>query len=268
MQQLALPAALVEVQHRPGLLQEARIAREDPRAVLPRPDRVLRQPARDRRRRRRADGALDHQPVQLSAREARQRDAQLARQLARDRLDLRDLLRGKNGAGDQTALDPQDQSSRSRAKRLRQRPIDLGVAVQPPSDLGVAQPVGPVEHQLGPLHDLVRQRVARRPTLELAALLDAQTISAGRRAITSIFDAPPAAPPHNQTELTAVTTKCRLRTKRLREPKIALLAQSSTSANPQVESEASRSVYRIHRRSLRAPSRRVLHCRLADSRQS
>jgi len=68
VQQLALPAAFVEIQDRVGLLQEPWIAREDPRAVLPRPDRVLGQPARDRRRRRVAHRALDHQPMQLSAR--------------------------------------------------------------------------------------------------------------------------------------------------------------------------------------------------------
>jgi hypothetical protein len=67
VQPFALPPALVEIEHRPRLLEKARVAREDPRAVLPRADRVLGQPARDRRRRRLADRALDHQPVQLSA---------------------------------------------------------------------------------------------------------------------------------------------------------------------------------------------------------
>jgi hypothetical protein len=41
VQPLALPAAAVEVQDRTRFLGEARVAREDPRAVLPRPDRVL-----------------------------------------------------------------------------------------------------------------------------------------------------------------------------------------------------------------------------------
>ncbi len=41
VQQLAFPATFVEVEHRAGLLQEPRIAGKDPRAVLPRFDRVL-----------------------------------------------------------------------------------------------------------------------------------------------------------------------------------------------------------------------------------
>lgn len=41
LQQLALPAALVEVEHPPSLLQEVGVAREDPRTDLPRLDRVL-----------------------------------------------------------------------------------------------------------------------------------------------------------------------------------------------------------------------------------
>jgi hypothetical protein len=48
VQQLAVPAAAVEVQDAAGLGGEVGIAREDPRAVLPALDRVLRQPAPDR----------------------------------------------------------------------------------------------------------------------------------------------------------------------------------------------------------------------------
>jgi len=107
LEQLALPATLVEVQPPPGLLQGVGVAGEDPPAVLPRLDRVLRQPAPDRRGGRLADAALDHEPVQLSPREARDRDALIVGQLARDRLDLRELFRGENGADDPTALDPQ-----------------------------------------------------------------------------------------------------------------------------------------------------------------
>jgi hypothetical protein len=63
MQQLALPAPLVEVEHRPRLLQKSRIGGKDPGAVLPGPERILSQPAGDRRGRRLADAALDHEPV-------------------------------------------------------------------------------------------------------------------------------------------------------------------------------------------------------------
>jgi hypothetical protein len=104
------PAALehprVEIEYPPGLFGEGGIAREDPRARLPRLDRVIVQPAPDRRRGRVGHAALDHQPVQLSAREAPQRDAVGDRQLARERLDLGDLLRGENGAGDPRAACP------------------------------------------------------------------------------------------------------------------------------------------------------------------
>ena len=103
----ALKGAGVEVQHPAGFGGEVGVAREDPRARLPRLDRVLVQPAPDRRRRRLGDAALDHQAMQLSPGEARERQLVGTRQLARDRLDLGDLLRGENDAAGQTALDPQ-----------------------------------------------------------------------------------------------------------------------------------------------------------------
>ena len=93
LKQLALTAALVEIEDRPGLLHELRVAREDPRALLPGLDRVLRQPAADRRSRRLADGLLDDEAVKLRTAEARQRQPMGLGQFARDRLDLRDLVR-------------------------------------------------------------------------------------------------------------------------------------------------------------------------------
>ncbi len=57
MQQLAFPAAFVEVEHTAGLLGEPRVAREDPRPVVPWADRVLRQPAPAALRERRGGGA-------------------------------------------------------------------------------------------------------------------------------------------------------------------------------------------------------------------
>jgi hypothetical protein len=117
LKQLALPAAGVEVKHPAGLLQEVGVARKDPRLVAPRADRVISEPAPDRRRRRLADGLLDDEAVDLRSTEARQRQPELLGQLARDRLDLRDLLRGENDAGDRTALCPQD------PRCLRQRTV-------------------------------------------------------------------------------------------------------------------------------------------------
>jgi hypothetical protein len=48
MQQLALPAAGVQIEDPAGLLRERGVAGEDPGAVLPWLDRVLREPAPDR----------------------------------------------------------------------------------------------------------------------------------------------------------------------------------------------------------------------------
>jgi hypothetical protein len=67
-QQLALEAALVEVEDRAGLLLEVRVAREVPRVVVPRTDRVLGQPAPYRRPGDlRDDPALDRLAGDLSA---------------------------------------------------------------------------------------------------------------------------------------------------------------------------------------------------------
>jgi site-specific DNA recombinase len=100
LKQLSFPAALVEIEDPAGLLGELGVAREDPRAVVPRADRVLCQPPPDRDRRDcRDDPALDRLPGQLSARPARERDAPLGRQLARQRLDLGHLRRGEKRRG-------------------------------------------------------------------------------------------------------------------------------------------------------------------------
>jgi hypothetical protein len=86
-------------------------------------------------------------------------------------------------------------------------PNDLGRAIEPRRDLDIAQPVRRIEHQLGPLHDLVRQRVASRPTLELDALLGAQDDLCGAASHHLTSSTPSAESlPANQTELTAVTT--------------------------------------------------------------
>ena len=94
-QPLGVRDAGVEVKREGGLLGEVGVAREDPGTRLPRLDRVLVQPAPDRRRRRFSHAPLDHQAVQLNPGESGERQLVGARQLARDRLDLGDLLRGK-----------------------------------------------------------------------------------------------------------------------------------------------------------------------------
>ena len=108
LQQFPLPPALVQVQDPTRLLGELRVAREDPRAIVPRANRVLPQPPPDRDRRdRRDDPALDRLPGELSARPARERNALLGRQLACQRLDLGHLRRGKNAAADPAVVAPQ-----------------------------------------------------------------------------------------------------------------------------------------------------------------
>lgn len=71
-QQPPLRQALVEIQDAPGLGLEVGIAR-DLRALLPRLQRAVVQPAPDRRGRRVRDALLDEQAMQLSAREPAQR---------------------------------------------------------------------------------------------------------------------------------------------------------------------------------------------------
>ena len=130
-QTLALEDPGVEVQRPAGLGREGRIAREDPRSRLPGLDRVLVQPAPDRRRRGVGDAALDHQSMQLSAREPAQRQPVRERQLARDRLDLGDLLWGENGAGDPRAACPSTHPSAARRTFVatsRQSPASYPIA--------------------------------------------------------------------------------------------------------------------------------------------
>jgi hypothetical protein len=104
VKELALPAALVEIQDPAGLLGEVPITREDPRAPRPRTDRVLGQIAPHRGARDRAhDPARDRLVGDLSGRPARQRPARLGRKLARQRLDLGDLSGGKTTADDPAA---------------------------------------------------------------------------------------------------------------------------------------------------------------------
>jgi hypothetical protein len=126
LKQLPVPAPLVQIEDPAGLLRELRVAREDPGAVVPRADRVLAQPPPDRDGRdRRDDPTLDRLEGQLSAGPARERHALLGRQLARHRLDLGDLRRGKNAAVDPTAVSPRAPGGRpGRTVFARSRPPD------------------------------------------------------------------------------------------------------------------------------------------------
>ena len=67
-ERLAVEDASVEVEHDARLLGKERVAREDPAAIAPGPDRVLVQPAPDRRARDRLDDAtLDDEPAEIRA---------------------------------------------------------------------------------------------------------------------------------------------------------------------------------------------------------
>jgi hypothetical protein len=73
MQPPAFEPSGVEVEHATSFGLKVGVAREDPRALLPRFERAVMQPAPDRRRRRIGDALLDNQAMQLSTREATQR---------------------------------------------------------------------------------------------------------------------------------------------------------------------------------------------------
>jgi len=66
VKQVALEASLVEVEDRAGLVGEVGIGGEDPGAIEPEADRVLCQPAHDRRVRGVGDAALDDEAVDVS----------------------------------------------------------------------------------------------------------------------------------------------------------------------------------------------------------
>ena len=107
VQPLALPAAGVQIQDRAGLLGEPWVAREDPRAVLPRLDRVLRQPPPDGH----AADLLDDPAPDRLAREllrgpARERHATFGRQRARHRDHLSADVRGERPAGVRAVAGP------------------------------------------------------------------------------------------------------------------------------------------------------------------
>jgi hypothetical protein len=167
---LALEDPRVQIEHPPGLDCEVGIALVDPALLLPGLERIFVQPPPDRRGRRLADRQFDHQPVELSAREPAQRQPVADRQLARDRLDRGDLLRGENGAGDPRAVCPSD--PQAAARRTSSPPPDqTRRAIKPGRDLRVMQTLGRIQNDPRALHILKRQLLRPRTALQLHALL-------------------------------------------------------------------------------------------------
>ena len=101
VEQLALEATGVKIEHPRRLRPEVGVAGEDPGAVVPGADRVFCQPAPDRGPRYLLDDpARDGLARDLAATEAGERKPALARQLAGDRLHLGHHLGGKSAAAD------------------------------------------------------------------------------------------------------------------------------------------------------------------------
>src|SRR3974390_2642256 len=100
MEQVAVPAAGVEVEDAAGLAGELRVAREETRAILPGLDCVGREPPPDRHSRDLlADPARNRFARELGGRPPRQRYLALGGQLARPPDDLSLHLRGGRPAG-------------------------------------------------------------------------------------------------------------------------------------------------------------------------
>jgi len=122
LQRLPLPDALVEVKQASGFERELRVARENPTAMKPRSDRVLVEPAP-----KRAVTDLGHQPglsdllVQLRHTPARERQAELAGQFARQGFNLHDQFWGGKPGGD-----PGGEVLRGRASALGRSACAIG----------------------------------------------------------------------------------------------------------------------------------------------
>ncbi len=112
--------------------------------------------------------------MQLSPRKAGERQAVGGRQLAGDRLDLGDLLRGENGAGAPRAACPASPANRSSPNLRRHLPTHSGVQSSRSRDLGVALAARRVEDHPRPLDLAKRLRLGTSDPLELFTLLVAQ----------------------------------------------------------------------------------------------
>jgi hypothetical protein len=181
---------------------------EDPGAVLPGLERVLFEPAGDGRGGGLADPPLDHEPVQLSAREARERDALRARQLAGDRLHLRDLFREENAAGDPTALD-----RRALAAARRRSAVASGRRPPAPSPGGGRSPRSSTPRpRTGPSSPAARPCAAAcnrppdaraRPARQCSRRPGKGSVPASQHRFAAS-----TATPSSSTELPAGSTKC------------------------------------------------------------
>jgi hypothetical protein len=106
-QRSALPATLIEIQNRPGPLGKPRVARKEPAAMAPRPNRVRVQPAPQRRAAdRRDESPRQDFAAEIGQRPARDRHARVHRALARDLLHLNDDVGGKSGLVARPAAPP------------------------------------------------------------------------------------------------------------------------------------------------------------------
>jgi hypothetical protein len=188
MQQLALPSSLVEIEYRPCPLQEGRVGREDPGAVLPRLERVLGQPAGDRRGRRHANATLDHEPVQLSG-EKRESGTPCVRGNSQAIAFTWATCSGGKTAGTARALPIVEPRQPLLEEALPPAPDHLRRRLQPARNLGVAQPLGGVQDHFRSLHHLERQRVAGHPPLKLRPLLATQHDLEGTLRHGILFDA-------------------------------------------------------------------------------
>ena len=102
----ALPAAGIQIEDRAGSGGEVGVAREDPAAVAPGPDRVLTEPAPEGRPGdRRGDATRDDRPAQLGDAEPPEGQPELRRPGAGERLHLNGHRRGKNGRVGRPSVD-------------------------------------------------------------------------------------------------------------------------------------------------------------------
>ena len=91
------PLTVIQIEHSAGLALEGRIAREDPGAMRPRTDRILAEPAPQRRLPDRGDqAALDNLAVDLRHAPARKRHLRLVGELASEPLIAATRLGGKS----------------------------------------------------------------------------------------------------------------------------------------------------------------------------